>query len=220
MNPTQQSFLVITKDKEPASSYIVNLLKEKKVDSLDVNHQMYEKIMGIEEVRNIQKAILLKPFRGKTKAVIIEAYENITLEAQNALLKILEEPPANTIVVILITKRDLILPTIISRCKIITLREKEIKLNENDLTTLQNTLNTLLNGKIGDKLKIAQDVATDKNVDLWLEKMAIFVKNKLTQNNKNLKYLNFLKELQKTYKKIESTNVSQRVALENFFLSF
>jgi len=213
------SFLIITKNKNEATSYASDLLKKREVDPLDISLQTYEKAMGIEDVRKIQKAILLKPFRGKTKAVIIDAYENITLEAQNALLKILEEPPANTIIVIITTKRELILPTIISRCKVIVLQEKEIELTEIDLLELRDALNILLNGKIGSKLKIAQDVAKDKeNTALWLEKMAVFVRNKLTHDNNNIKYLNFLKELQKTYKTIESTNVNQRTALENLFL--
>jgi hypothetical protein len=217
---SSQSFLIVALNKNSTSSYVSNLLKEREVDPLDVNTQIYEKAMGIEDVRNIQKAILLKPFRGKIKAVILDLYGNITLEAQNALLKVLEEPPANTIIVIKIAKRELILPTIISRCKVIALQEKEIELNENDLSRFSDDLNILLNGKTGDKLKIAQDIAKEKeNTALWLEKMAIFIKNKLVEENSNFKYLNFLKELQKTYKAIKGTNVSQRTALENLFLS-
>jgi len=216
-----QSFLIVAKDKNLASSCASDLLKKDNVDPIDINTQIYEKIMGIEDVRNIQKAILLKPFRGKTKAVVIDAYESITTEAQNALLKILEEPPANTVLIILTAKKDLILPTIISRCKVLFLQEDEIKLTENDLSELEKTLNTLLSGKIGDRLKIAQDVTKNKDDSaLWLERMAIFVKNKLIKENENPKNLSFLKELQKTYKVIKSTNVSQRTSLENFFLSF
>jgi len=220
MNSTQ-SFLIIAKNKNEASSYTADLLKEKGVNSLDINLQIYEKTMGIADVRNIQKAILLKPFRGKTKAVIIDTYESITLEAQNALLKILEEPPANTIIVIMTAKRELILPTIISRCKIIVLKEKENKLTEADSTELKNALNILLNGQTGTKLKIAQDIAKDKeNVALWLEKMLVFIIKEIIKDNQNSKYLNILKKLQKTYKTIGNTNVNQRTALENFFLSF
>jgi DNA polymerase III delta prime subunit len=216
-----QSFLIVAKDKNLTSSYTSDLLKKNSVDFIDINNQIYEKIMGIEDVRNIQKAILLKPFRGKVKAVVIEAYENITPEAQNALLKILEEPPSNTIIVITAARKDLLLPTILSRCKLITLQDREIKLAENDLSELNKTLNILLDGKIGDKLKIAQDIAKNKEDSaLWLEKMAVFVKEKMVKDHTNSKYLDFLKELQKTYKTIKNTNVSQRTALENLFLSF
>jgi DNA polymerase III delta prime subunit len=214
-----QSFLIVAKDKNLASTYTSGLLKKNSVDLIDTDTQIYEKMMGIEDVRNIQKAILLKPFRGKTKAVTIEAYESITPEAQNALLKILEEPPANTILIITTAKKDLILPTIISRCTVISLKDQEIKLTDNDLLVLGQTLDTLLNGKTGDKLKIAEDITKNKgDASLWLEKMAMLVKDKLPEND-NSKYLSFLKELQKTYKTIKSTNVSQRAALENLFLS-
>lgn len=216
-----QSFLITARDKNETSSYVTNLLKEKRVNALDINFQTYEKAMGIEDVRNIQKAILLKPFRGKTKAVVINAYENITLEAQNALLKILEEPPRNTVIVITTANKEFFLPTIISRCKVIVLQEKEIELTQDNLSSLKQTLDILLTGKVGDKLRVAQDITGDKgDAILWLEKMAVFAKDKLTKNNSSLRYLNFLKELQKTYKAIKSTNVSQRTALENLFLSF
>ena len=215
------SFLIASLDKNDSSSYAQILLKERGVDPIDINFNTYEKAMGIEDVRNIQKTILLKPFRGKTKAVVIDAYSDITLEAQNALLKILEEPPNNTIIIITTPKKELLLPTIISRCKVIVLQEKEIKLTQEDLAKFEEAFNILLSGRIGDKLKIAQNVTKDKeNAGLWLEKMDAFVKNKLTDNNKNEKYLNFLKELQETYKTIKSTNVSHRTALENLFLSF
>jgi len=216
-----QSFLIVAKSKNLTSSHTSSMLREREVDPLDVNQHTYEKAMGIEDVRNIQKTILLKPFRGKTKAVIIDIYENITQEAQNALLKILEEPPANTIIIITISKKELVLPTIISRCKVIVLQEKEMELMQDDVSRFHDILNNLLNGKTGDKLKIAQDIARNReNIFLWLEKMAVVLKNELTDNNTNLKYLNLLKELQKTYKNIKSTNVNPRIALENLFLSF
>jgi len=216
-----QSFLIVTLNKNLATSYTSGLLKERGVDPLDINSQIYEKAMGIEDVRNIQKTILLKPFRGKTKAVILNVYENITTEAQNALLKILEEPPNNTIIIITLAKKELVLPTITSRCKVIVLQEKEMELTQADLAKLHADLNILLNGKIGDKLKIAQVIAKNKeDTTVWLEKMAIFIKNKLINEKRDFKYSDFLKELQKTYKTIKSTNVSQRTALENLFLSF
>lgn len=214
------SFLIAALNKNESILYTSYLLKKREVDPLDISHYTFGKAIGIEDVRNIQKSALLKPFRGKTKAVVIDAYENITLEAQNALLKILEEPPANTIIVIQIAKKELLLPTIISRCKVIILQQKEIKLNEEELSKVNNDLNILLNGKTGDKLKIAQDIARNKDGKMWLEKMATFIKEKMAKDNKNSNLLNFLKELQKTYKTIQSTNVSQRTALENLFLSF
>jgi hypothetical protein len=218
---SSQSLLVITPNRDLANSYVSGLLKESRVDPLDINLQTYEKDMGIEDVRNIQKTILLKPFRGKTKAVVLDPRKGITLEAQNALLKILEEPPNNTIMVIISTNKEIVLPTIISRCKVVILQEKEVKLAETDHSRFQNDLETLINGVLGDKLKLAEHITKDKaDSSIWLGKMAVFLKNILEKKGNDFKYLNFLKELQKTYKTVKSTNVSQRTALENLFLSF
>lgn len=215
------SFLIASKNKKNADDYIDDFCDKEKINPIDINLQTYEKSMGIEDVRNIQKSILLKPFKGKTKAVIIQAYENITPEAQNALLKVLEEPPANTIIIISIQKKEFLLPTIISRCKIIELEEEIIPLSSGDVSGLNDSLNIILSGKTGDKLKIAEVITKNKeDTVLWLEKMSVFVRNKLIESFNDPKYLNFLKSLQKTYAVIKSTNVNQRIALENLFLSF
>ncbi len=215
-----QSFLVVAREKDKASSYVSNFLKEKGVDSIDISLHVFEKAMGIEEVRNIRKSIFLKPFKGETKAVVIEAYENITIEAQNALLKVLEEPPANTIIIISTSKKELLLSTIISRCKIIELKDNDLTLSKDEDAQYLNILISLSEEGISYKLKLAQDVSKNKEETfLWLEKMAISVRQKLIENNNNPNYLNFLRQLQKTYTIIKSTNVSQRIALENLFLS-
>lgn len=214
------SFLIASKNKKTAHDYIKGLCDMEKIDPIDIDMQIFEKAMGIEDVRNIQKKILLRPFKGKTKAVVIDAYESITTEAQNALLKVLEEPPANTIIIIATSKKELLLPTIISRCKIILLEDEKIDLKNEDIAQLDNSLAVVLNGKIGDKLKAAQDIAKNKETAVWLEKMAIFARQKLVENYNNPKYLKFLKSLQETYAVVKSTNVNHRIALENLFLSF
>ena len=228
-----QSFLITAKDKNKASSYISNFLKQKEIESIDISLQIYEKAMGIEDVRNIQKKILLKPFRGKTKAVVAQAYESITQEAQNALLKVLEEPPVNTIIIISTKKKELLLPTIISRCKIIELKEDYLTLSRSSEENAQylNMLISLPENEVGERLKLAQDITKNKgDAEMWLEKMINLARQQLleTQSKKpstlasqfsTSQYLNVLVSLQKTYTIIKTTNVNQRLALENLFLN-
>ncbi len=215
------SFLVISKEKNKASSYVSSFLKKEGIDRIDINLHTFEKAMGIEEVRNIQKKIILRPYRGKTKAVVIEAYDGITTEAQNALLKVLEEPPANTLIIISASKKELLLPTIISRCKIIELKEENLTLSSEENTQYLNILVSLSEKGVGYRLKLAQDISRNQEEAIvWLEEMAVFVREKLIENYRDPKYLNFLRSLQKTYTIINNTNVNQRIALENLFLSF
>lgn len=214
------SFLIASKNKKTARDYIKGLCDREKIDPIDIDIQVYEKAMGIEDVRNIQKKILLKPFKGKAKGVVIEAHDNITTEAQNALLKVLEEPPVNTIIIITISKKELLLPTIISRCKIIELQEGNPTLSEEENVQYLKILTSLSENGVGYKLKLAQDVVRNEEIVIWLEKMILFVRGKLIKDYNDFKYLNFLKSLQKTYMVVKSTNVNQRIALENLFLSF
>jgi DNA polymerase-3 subunit delta' len=61
----------------------------------------------------------LFPSRGRARIFIIEEADTMTREAQNSLLKTLEEPPANTFLILLTSKADRLLPTIRSRCQLI-----------------------------------------------------------------------------------------------------
>lgn len=74
-----------------------------------------EKSVKIEEVRNLLPWVYLKPFEAKWKVFVVEGADRLTVEAQNALLKTLEEPPENTIFCLLAASRANLLATIQSR---------------------------------------------------------------------------------------------------------
>jgi len=71
----------------------------------------------IEQVRQLKKEIYLKPFEAKIKTFIIDDADRLTLEAANALLKILEEPPADSLIILVTSKPQLLPETILSRCR-------------------------------------------------------------------------------------------------------
>jgi len=73
----------------------------------------------IEYIRQLQKDINLKPYEARKKVFIINDAHNLTAEASNALLKTLEEPPQNSLIILVTSKADLLFKTIISRCQII-----------------------------------------------------------------------------------------------------
>ncbi len=78
--------------------------------------------IGIDQVRDCQRDISLKPFEGKCRVVIFDAAETMSAEASNALLKTLEEPPNHVLIVLLLRENAHVLPTIVSRCQRIDLR--------------------------------------------------------------------------------------------------
>ncbi len=72
--------------------------------------------IGIEQIREVMGRISKLPFSGPRSVVIVMEAHRATIEAQNAFLKALEEPPASSIIILVTARPDLLLPTIISRC--------------------------------------------------------------------------------------------------------
>src|SRR5262249_5508659 len=70
----------------------------------------------IEQIRSFQERIGLRALEGTRKIAIVVAAEQMNPQAQNALLKTLEEPPADTVLVLLTSAADHLLPTVRSRC--------------------------------------------------------------------------------------------------------
>ncbi len=61
----------------------------------------------------------LTPLRGRAKVFVIRAADEMNVQAQNALLKTLEEPPGTTFIVLLVSAVDRLLPTTLSRCQLV-----------------------------------------------------------------------------------------------------
>lgn len=72
----------------------------------------------IAQIRGLQSDIIIKPHK-KYKIYIIDKAEKMTIEAQNALLKTLEEPPKYAIIILVTNNKESLLPTIKSRCEVI-----------------------------------------------------------------------------------------------------
>ena len=75
----------------------------------------------VEEIRKIIGELQLKPYESKYKIYIICDADRMNVESQNAILKTLEEPPPYAVLILLTTRGDSLLPTVISRCRIIKL---------------------------------------------------------------------------------------------------
>lgn len=125
----------------------------------------------IEHIRQLQKDINLKPYAGKQKVFIIDNAHNLTAEASNAFLKILEEPPLGSLIILLSAKPALLFKTIISRCKMIKFyplqRSKLEEILKKDFH-LDNNLTHYLayscEGRIGRALKLKDiDILREKN---------------------------------------------------------
>ncbi|MCX7927669.1 MAG: DNA polymerase III subunit delta' [Candidatus Omnitrophica bacterium] len=77
------------------------------------------KEIKIEEIRQLQQELSYKPTKSCYKVVIINDAHNLNSDAANAFLKTLEEPPGYSVIILVTDKKNLLYPTIISRCKLL-----------------------------------------------------------------------------------------------------
>ncbi|TAE50954.1 MAG: DNA polymerase III subunit delta' [Bacteroidetes bacterium] len=79
-------------------------------------------MISVHEIRELKRSIYLKAFEAKYKVVIVWNVEKINTEGSNAFLKLLEEPPDQTMFILTCSDPSLLLPTINSRCQRLALR--------------------------------------------------------------------------------------------------
>lgn len=91
-------------------------------DVITVSPEGKSSQIGIDSIRKIEGAMSLKPYEGRTKAFTIDGADKMTEEAANSLLKTLEEPPKETVIILLASNMFKLQPTIVSRCQKVLFR--------------------------------------------------------------------------------------------------
>ena len=131
--------------------------------------------IGIEEIRELRRQSALKPFEGRRRVFIINGAELLSREAANALLKTLEEPPSDTILILITSDAALTPDTIRSRCQTLALQPlppakvTEAVLDRTSLDESQAALVAgLSQGRLGWALRAASDatVLSQRDADL------------------------------------------------------
>ncbi len=85
--------------------------------NVDEKTQKMKKDITVAQAREIKEKILHRSWLGGKKILLIDEAERLNEEASNALLKVLEEPSADTIIFLIIADENQVLPTILSRCQ-------------------------------------------------------------------------------------------------------
>lgn len=212
------TYIIASRNSIKITEQVEKILILNKVSKFDIEYLELEKAVGIEDVRNIQKKIFLKPLKGDKKALVIDLTLGISDEAQNSMLKLLEEPPPSALIILTSPNIHIFLPTIISRAKIILIKDDSQELNTEGFEKLKN-----LEG-IGASLKLAQDVSREKQEAIkWLEGIILAARedmlNNLEHKPEALKIRQTIHKLELTHYDLKTTNANHRLALENLFLN-
>jgi DNA polymerase-3 subunit delta' len=82
----------------------------------------HDRALKVDQIRELQKKIHLAPYEGGRRVALLLRFHEATEQAAYALLKTLEEPPPQVILILTATSAEVLLPTIVSRCETIPLK--------------------------------------------------------------------------------------------------
>lgn len=154
---------------------------------------------SIDDIREVKKEIFI--FNNKIRVYFFDNFQNSSLEAQNSFLKILEEAPVNILFVLTVDNENKLLPTILSRAKIIKFLSKKNQLTDEK----RKILNDFFKKNYLD-LKIIEDINIDD--------LILFLRENLNKKNYNL----ILKDALEIKSLNEKNNLNIRLALDHLFI--
>jgi DNA polymerase-3 subunit delta' len=197
------SCLKIEKNQHP-DVYLIDAATAINIDDAqNKSSSVDSEAIKIDQIRQLQKEISLKPYEGRAKVFIIDNAHNLTAEASNAFLKTLEEPPKDSLIILVTDKPALLFKTIISRCKILkfsSFKRKELEdllKKEYDLDNLNaHFLAYFSEGRLGCALRLKEEgILNEKNMifDKFILSPGFNLENLPIQKKDQLRcYLNIL----------------------------
>ncbi len=109
--------------------------------------------LGIDQIRQLVKRLAVKPSQANAKVALLEEAQRATTQAQNALLKTLEEPPSQARLILTCSRASQLLTTVVSRCRVVELpTEVDLPINREDFQQAASALFALLPMNRGERL--------------------------------------------------------------------
>ena len=208
------STLLITSDQNQIDQKISqiclsleNLINPNNPDIFIVNDQTG---WTIELTRQIKNFLVKKPFNHPNKIVVIYDAHQLNNESQNALLKTLEDPGPNNFIILTTSKPSKLLPTIISRCQNIKLK--------NQLTDCDTKQCLVFSQNIKKDLVLSETLSKDKTQVLPFLEQQLRDYQHLLQTDPSTKNSKIIQKIIKSINMIES-NVDPKSALDFLFLN-
>lgn len=189
--------------------------------------------IDVGQVRKINQFLSFKSYYGEYKTVIIENAERMNVEAQNSFLKTLEEPKGKTLLILLSSKPDALLPTIFSRCQTISFFPSGQHQATKDEQALLQTLLGVMDKELAVKFNFAKKVNLEgEQFGAILEVLARYFRNMLLAKlgvveEKNsptaehysiLKIKRIIRLIESLHQQVAVSNASPKLALEVLLL--
>ncbi len=135
-------------------------------------------MIKVDQIRNLQRSLALSPYEARYRIALLLNFQRANQNAQNALLKTLEEAPRQVILLMTADSPDNLLPTISSRCEILRLRPVSIEKLEESLQShwslpddRARLIAHLANGRTGLALQMASDSELIEKRAAWVDEL-------------------------------------------------
>lgn len=167
-----------------------------------------KKNLSVDQIRELRADAFVKAHSAEKRVFIIESAHRMNPQAQNALLKVLEEPPANVIFILLVPSKTMLLDTIISRCVLLSLIENNSDTNKYaEMATA--FIDLLLSGSEYDMIKLLTPLEKSRaNAEEFFNTLALCVTDKLKQGSGFARVLDRLHDDTKYYLDLLKTNIN------------
>jgi len=168
--------------------------------------------IGVTDVRSYIQHLYFNPHGNKGVAAIIPDSGLLTDQAQQALLKTIEEPPSHVQLFIGAASETNVLPTIASRCQIISLHSNEIVFSKEEIAACQTLINNISSANRGSRIKYLQSIGkTRDDAKRWIDCAIISCR----ESNNTLSHIHALLDA----KRLSENNVNPFQLLEHIFLT-
>lgn len=167
-----------------------------------------KKFLSVAQIRETRADAFVKAHSAQHRVFIIEDASRMNEQAQNALLKVLEEPPQGVIFILLCQSKTMLLDTIISRCVVLSLlTTKSDDGIHRELA--EKFIDFLISGSEYQMLKLLVPLEKSRiEAELFFTELAICVSNRLCKGSSHARVLDSLYDDTKYYLDLLATNIN------------
>ena len=181
-------------------------LRQEKNEAIIIFVSPKKQLYSIDDIREIKNEIFF--FEKKRRIYFLRDFHRSSIEAQNAFLKILEEPPAKIQFILTTESIYALLPTIISRAKVINLEKKSTDKNKSSLASHFSITKILKEAKL-------VEIKDKEEALKFIEELILFFKKELI---KNPDYFSIIKEAVKIRYLILSNNLNWQLSIDHLLI--
>ncbi len=167
-----------------------------------------KKFLSVAQIRELRADAFVKAHQASHRVFILEDAHRMNEQAQNALLKVLEEPPKNVIFILLVPSKTMLLDTIISRCVLLSLLIEKSDDNIH-LETVNKFIDLLLSGSEYEMLKLLTPLEKSRTeTEEFFNTLAVCVADRLKKGSSHSRVLDRLFDDIKYYLDLLATNIN------------